>query len=124
MNNKYVVSQTLTRSHIQTRKDGLMNLWKKSRNAIIVIILHVQCWTGRIAQNDSLWSETTLITGGLGGARVDLPSWKKNFILGPWLFICKFIEIFNQMELIGEKKKTLKYDIVQIFRSKFETSHI
>ena len=35
---------------------------------------HVQYWTGRIGQNRSVWSKTTLITDGVGGAGVDPPS--------------------------------------------------
>ena len=37
---------------------------------------HIQYWTVRIAQIALLWSKTTLITGGVGEAGVDTPSWK------------------------------------------------
>ena len=47
-----------------------------------------------------LWSKTTLITGGVGGA------WgiekRIHFFLGPWHLVCQFIEISNQMEVNGE----------------------
>ena len=47
-----------------------------------------------------LWSKTTLITGGVGMTWVDPPFCKTNiFFLGPWLLVCQFIEISNQMEL-------------------------
>ena len=35
---------------------------------------NIQYWTERIAQPAVLWSNTTLITGGVDGARVDPPS--------------------------------------------------
>ena len=38
----------------------------------------------------------------MGGAGVDPPSWKTDtFFLGPWLLVCQFIEICNQMEITG-----------------------
>ena len=36
------------------------------------VIMHIHFWTERIAR--ILWSKTTLITGGVGGAGVDPPS--------------------------------------------------
>ena len=38
------------------------------------LAINLQYWTERIAQPAVLWSKTTLITGGVGGARVDPPS--------------------------------------------------
>ena len=41
---------------------------------ILLVSKVLQYWTDRIAQNASLWSKNTLITGGVGGAGVDPPS--------------------------------------------------
>ena len=42
-----------------------------------------------------------------------------HFFFGPWLIVCQFIEIFNQMELNGkvsnfEKKEIIKIGIIAI----------
>ena len=55
--------------------------------------------------NRDLWSKTTLITdiGSEGGAGENPPLEKRiHFLLGPWLLVCQFIEISNQMKLNGE----------------------
>ena len=47
-------------------------------------------------------SKTTLITSSVSKARVNPPSCKMNtFFLGPWLLVCQFIDISNQMEPTG-----------------------
>ena len=72
-------------------------------------------------RNRSVWSKTTLISGGVGGAGVDPPSWKTNvFFVGPWHFVRQFIEISNQMELNYEvsnfeEKKRLYNRVLYIF---------
>ena len=44
----------------------------------------------------SVWSKTTLITGGVGGTGVDPSSCKtSSFFLGPWLLVYQFIKISN-----------------------------
>ena len=49
------------------------------------------------------WSKTTLITGSVGGAGMNPPYWKTStFFFDPWLLVCQFIEISNQMELTFE----------------------
>ena len=51
----------------------------------------------------SVWSKTILITGGVSGTGLDPPSCKTStFFLGPWLLVCQFIDISNQMETTGE----------------------
>ena len=41
---------------------------------IAALAIYSTYWTDRIAQTALLWSKTTLITGGVGGTRVDPPS--------------------------------------------------
>ena len=55
-------------------------------------------WTKR-----HLWSKTTLISSSVSGGRVNPPFCKMvAFFLGPWVLVCQFIEISNQMEVNGE----------------------
>ena len=53
-------------------------------------------------------SKTTLTPSSVGREGVDLPLEKWiHFFMGPWLLVCKFIEISNQMEATGEVLKNL-----------------
>ena len=48
-------------------------------------------------------SKTTLITSSVSGTGVNPPFCNLDrFFLGPWLEVCQFLEIFNQMESNGE----------------------
>ena len=49
------------------------------------------------------WSKTTLIASSVSGAGVNPPFFKiSTFFLDPWLLVCQFVEISNQMESNGE----------------------
>ena len=49
------------------------------------------------------WSKTTLIASSVCEIGVNPPLEKlTHFVLGPWLLVCQFIDICNQMETTGE----------------------
>ena len=66
---------------------------------------------------------------GVGqGQILPLEKWI-HFFLGPWLLVCQFIEISNQMELTGEVsnfERIFLYNraLYKFFCSKFETSPV